>query len=159
MREVLSEKQMRSKATIRRITAHEHVHATHVWKTSWESAGVGHPNDLSFEQLLEKFKRELHANWDFFVADRDGQIVGLLALKPDTNQLDQLFIAPEQQGRGMGLQLLDFAKQTLPNGMWLRTAELNKRAIQFYSSAGFSIDRVERRPEWDRNDIVMSWQP
>lgn len=150
---------MQSKVNIRRVETHEHARVTHVWKASWESAGVSHPNDLSFEQLLEKFERELQTDWDLFVADFDKQIVGLLALKPDTNQLDQLFVAPEQQGRGLGLQLLDFAKQILPNGMWLRTAELNKRAIQFYSSAGFCIDRVEPRPEWDRNDVVMSWSP
>ena len=149
---------MRLKATIRRIEAHEHARATHVWKTSWESAGVGHPNDLNFEQLLEKFESELQSNWNLFVADLEG-VVGLLALRSNINQLDQLFVAPELQGRGMGAQLLDFAKHTLPNGMWLRTAELNKRAIQFYTSAGFSIDRVEPRPEWDRNDIVMSWSP
>jgi len=150
---------MQLNAIIRRIEAHEHAQATHVWKTSWESAGVGHPDDLSFEQLLEKFESALQSNWNLFVADLDGQIVGLLALKPNTNQLDQLFIAPKQQGHGIGTQLLDFAKKTLPHGMWLRTAELNKRAIQFYTSAGFSIDRVEPRPEWDRNDVVMRWSP
>ena len=150
---------MRLKEIIRRIEPHEHAQATQVWKTSWESAGVGHPNDLSFEQLLEKFESELKSNWNLFVADLDGEIVGLLALNPNTNQLDQLFIAPEQQGHGIGAQLLDFAKQTLRNGMWLRTAELNKSAIQFYTSAGFSIDRVEPRLEWDRNDVVMSWSP
>ena len=150
---------MRSQANIRRVKAHEHARATHVWKASWESAGVGHPNDLSFEQLLEKFERELQSSWDLYVAELNGQIVGLLALKPESNQLDQLFVAPAHQGRGLGAQLLSFAKQILPKGMSLRTAELNKRAIQFYTAAGFSIDRVEPRPEWDRNDVVMSWSP
>ena len=114
---------------------------------------------MSFEELLEKFKHELLNSWDFFIAELDNQIVGLLALKPDAKQLDQLFIAPARQGHGVGVQLLELAKQKLPKGMWLRTAELNKRAILFYSSAGFSVDRVEPRPEWDRNDVIMSWKP
>lgn len=143
---------------IRRIQSHEHETATRVWQRSWESAGVGHPNDLSYDDLLERFRTELETTWDLYVADQDGQLVGLLALKPSQNRIDQLFIAPEHQGRGIGKSLLRFAKDQLPGKIWLRTAKKNERAIAFYTSAGFTIDRVEARPEWDRNDVVMVWR-
>ena len=88
----------------------------------------------------------------------DGEIIGLLALKPSQNRIDQLFIAPEYQGLGIGKMLLEFAKVQLPKDIWLRTAEKNTRAIAFYTSSGFTVDRVEARPEWDRNDVVMVWR-
>ena len=144
--------------SIRRIQPHAHASATRVWQSSWESAGVGHPNDLSYAALLKKFREELATSWDLYVADHEGKIIGLLALKPSQNQIDQLFIAPEYQRRGIGKLLLNFAKNRLPNEIWLRTAEQNKRAIAFYALAGFEIDRVEARPEWDRNDIVIVWR-
>ncbi len=149
---------MDSEFIIRRIRPDEHERATLVWQRGWESAGVTHPNDLTYEELLDRFKSELEQSWDLQVADHQGQIVGLLALKPSLNRIDQLFVAPEYQSRGVGRRLLEFAKIQMPKEIWLRTAEKNARAIAFYTRAGFSIDRVEARPEWDRNDVVMVWR-
>ena len=149
---------MSPKIVIRRIHPHEHTAATAVWQRSWESAAVGHPDDLKDAALPERFKRELTDTWDLFVADYRGEIVGLLALKPSENRLDQLFVAPEYQGRGVGKTLLNFAKKRLPKEVWLRTAEQNTHAIEFYKAAGFSTIRVEARPEWDRNDVLMIWR-
>lgn len=150
---------MDQNAAIRRIRNIEHEATTRVWMRSWESADVGHPNDLPFEQLLQLFKHDLENQWDFYVADLNGQVVGLLALKLQTKQLDQLFVDPKFQGRGVGRTMLEFAKDRLPDGMWLRTPERNLKAIDFYKSAGFTFDKLEPRPEWDRNDILLEWTP
>ncbi len=143
---------------IRRIRPDEHERATLVWQRGWESAGVTHPNDLTYEALLDRFRHELEQSWDLHVAAHQGQIVGLLALKLSLNRIDQLFVAPEYQRRGVGRRLLEFAKNQMPKEIWLRTAENNSRAIAFYTAAGFLIDRVEARPAWDRNDVVMVWR-
>jgi GNAT superfamily N-acetyltransferase len=48
--------------------------------------------------------------------------------------LDQLFVAPEVQGRGIGRTLLYLAKQKLPEGLWLWTVVDNQRACLFISA-------------------------
>ena len=144
---------------IRRVRDSEHDAATRVWMRSWESTGLGHAADLSLGELREKFEFELVNGWDLFVAVVNAKIAGLLALRPGERQLDQLFVDPRFQGMGIGLKLLNFAKQKLPDGMWLRTAEKNARAIKFYEAAGFIFERKEPRPEWDRYDAYYVWTP
>lgn len=150
---------MTENVLIRRVKASEHEATTRVWMRSWESTGLGHPADLTFDELREKFEYELSHDWDLFVAVVDTQIAGLLALRVGERQLDQLFVDPDFQGSGIGLKLLNFAKQNLPDGMWLRTAEKNARAIKFYEAAGFVFERKQPRPEWDRYDSYYAWTP
>lgn len=144
---------------IRRVKTSEHEATTRVWMRSWESTGLGHSDDLTFGELCEKFEYELAHGWDLFVAVIDTRIAGMLALRVGEQQLDQLFVDPNFQGSGIGLKLLNFAKQRLPDGMWLRTAEENTRAIRFYEAAGFIFVRKQERPEWDRYDSYFAWTP
>ena len=144
---------------IRRVKPPEHEATTRVWMRSWESTGLGHSADLTLGELREKFDYELAHGWDFFVAVVDEKIAGLLALRVEERQLDQLFVDPDLQGSGVGLKLLNFAKQRLPDGMWLRTAEKNAKAIRFYEAAGFVFERKQARPEWDRYDAYFAWTP
>jgi GNAT superfamily N-acetyltransferase len=44
----------------------------------------------------------------------------MLALHLPDRYLDQLFVAPTYQGSGMGRHLLAFARQQLPDEIWLR---------------------------------------
>ena len=63
----------------------------------WESIGIGHAADASFEDLRARIPINAATDWDLFVADLDGEIVGMLALKPAESQLDQLFLHPDHQ--------------------------------------------------------------
>ncbi|MDA0339546.1 MAG: GNAT family N-acetyltransferase [Proteobacteria bacterium] len=137
----------------------EYEQVTRVWMTSWQSAGLSHPDDLHFNALFDRLVDNVKSSWDLYVADEDGQIVGILALNGAERKLDQLFVHPDLKGRKIGLVLLDFAKQKLPDGMWLTTAEKNHRAIGFYEAAGFQIERTVQRLEYDRNDVHMRWMP
>ena len=84
-------------------------------------------------------------------------LVGFLALKPATGCLDQLFVAPEAQGRGIGRLLLDLAKDTLPRGLWLRTAEDNHRACRFYQRNGLRPSEQQTHPSLGHSTIVYRW--
>lgn len=121
--------------------------------------GLTHENDLTFEQLRERFEDQLATAWDFTVAELDGEIVGLLALKIAENQIDQLFVSPEHKGQGIGKILLDHAKAQFPGGAWLSSAEKNYAAIEFYKRAGFVYVRTKPRPEYGRNDVIYEWRP
>jgi len=146
------------RVNIRRPDPSEYDVVTRVWMAGWESTGLGHPDDLGFDELRTRLVEQLNSAWDLHVADLGNEIVGMLALKPANSQLDQLFLHPDFQGLGIGRQLLDFAKARLPGGMWLRTAEKNTRAIAFYQAAGFTFERREPRPEYDRHDVCYRWK-
>jgi GNAT superfamily N-acetyltransferase len=95
------------------------------------------------------------AGWQVHVA-RDGvQPVGFVALKADT--VDQLFIAPSWQGRGIGKRLLDLAKAKLPGGFSLTTAVLGQ-AEAFYRREG--LVRGETGLHRFGHEIVRyDWRP
>ncbi|MEO1405365.1 MAG: GNAT family N-acetyltransferase [Pseudomonadota bacterium] len=145
--------------TVRRAKDSEYRDLADIWMRAWQSAGLAHPNDLGFDALLDLFSNEAEHVWDLHVADLDGELAGFLALKREERKIDQLFVAPEVQGNGVGLYLLNIGKQILPEGLWLRTAEQNHNALRFYERNDFTFQRREARPEYDRFDIVLKWSP
>jgi GNAT superfamily N-acetyltransferase len=89
--------------------------------------------------LRSRIDGELASGWALTVAVRRGEIVGFLALKPEVAVLDQLFVLPSAQGRGIGGALLDHAKRTMPGGFRLRTAAANEKACRFYVRSGLAL--------------------
>ena len=76
------------------------------------------------------------------VAEGDGRLAGFLALCLDEQRLDQLFVSPEAQGRGVGSALFDVAVARMPDGFWLSTQPGNHRARAFYERRGMTVDRI-----------------
>lgn len=93
----------------------------------------------SLAAMRDRIDCELENGWKLYVAERDGPIAAMLAIKPSERVLDQIFVAPGEQGRGVGSTLLDFAKQTMSDGFTLRMATANSRAGRFYEQAGLTI--------------------
>lgn len=58
-------------------------------------------------------------------------------------KLDRIYLSKEYQGLKLGLQLLQFnmelAKKNQQSGLWLYTWIGNKKAVDFYTRAGFKI--------------------
>jgi GNAT superfamily N-acetyltransferase len=92
----------------------------------------------SRRELRDRIEVELQSDWDLYVAVRGNQIVGLLAIKTAEAILDQIFVSPKEQRRGVGRALLKFAKQAMPSGFTLRTTASNNRAGRFYEKEGLS---------------------
>jgi len=91
--------------------------------------------------------------------DDAGTVAGFLALAGDG--LEQLYVAPQRQGRGIGSRLLQKAKELSPSGLRLYTFERNRRAREFYEARGFGAlvfsdgaGNEEREP-----DVLYAWQP
>ncbi len=115
-----------------------HLHATAtLWLASWRSTGVTLAEEVTYDDLAARIPVEIAAQWSAFLAWEGDTLVGLLALKPATSCLDQLFILPQAQGRGIGAGLLDRAKREMPDGVWLRTVAANAGARRFYERHGF----------------------
>jgi ribosomal protein S18 acetylase RimI-like enzyme len=125
-----------------------------LWLASWRSTGLAVAQLATEGVLLDRIARELAAGWDVHLAWDDGKLVGLLALRLASGCLDQLFIAPQAQGRGLGRVLLDFAKNRLPNGLWLRTAADNVRACRFYERNGLRRGEIRTHPTLGHQTVI-----
>ncbi|MGI9602622.1 MAG: GNAT family N-acetyltransferase [Acidimicrobiales bacterium] len=104
------------------------------------------------------FRKVVAQRCELWVADRDGTLVGVLALQGD--ELDRLYIATEAQGQGVGSALLAHAKALSPDGLMLVTLERNTQARRFYEHHGFEAYAVGRSPApEDEPDIWYRWPP
>lgn len=107
-----------------------------VWhESASQMAGIVSPIP-SIAELRDRINVELRDGWKLFVAEVGDAVVGILAIKPADAILDQIFVHPDEQGRGVGSILLIRAKQEMPNGFRLRMASDNSRAALFYESSG-----------------------
>jgi ribosomal protein S18 acetylase RimI-like enzyme len=70
----------------------------------------------------------------------------MLAFRLHDGYLDQLFIAPEYQSKGLGKRLLDFTRDKLPNEIWLRCVRENDRAWRWYEREGFVFEKEQLDP-------------
>lgn len=85
------------------------------------------------------------------------EMAGIIAFK--TGWIEQLYILPEFQGRGIGSALLKQAQQTFPH-LQLWTFQRNIQAQKFYGKHGFmAIDQTDGRDNEEKEpDILFEWR-
>lgn len=127
-----------------------------LWFKSWLSAGPENPG-VTQADLVERASRELAHRWEVTVAEIDGSLRGFMAVAPDEQRLDQLFVAPSAQSRGLGAELLKVAKRRFPGGFWLKVDASNDRAKAFYVREGLIFKRSEI--ENGRARMIYSFEP
>ncbi len=93
-----------------------------------------------------------------WVAVDDGQVVGLMALAP--GWLEQLYVAADRLGEGIGGGLLALAKERQPDGLLLWTFQVNERARRFYERNGFVVVQFgdEAKNEERQPDVQYEWK-
>lgn len=98
------------------------------------------------------------AEMELWVGEVDGSIVALMTLGEDF--VEQLYVLPEHQGRGIGEALLGVAKQQRPHRLQLWAFESNVRAWHFYERFGFvAVQRTEGDNEEGAPDVRYEWTP
>lgn len=107
----------------------------HLWHQS-AVAMDGKPDVPSPEALRSRIEVELQSGWELHIALRGQRPVGMLAVKKDEAILDQIFVLPAEQGKGVGAALMRVAKHAMPTGFKLRMAAANARARRFYEKEG-----------------------
>jgi putative acetyltransferase len=104
------------------------------------------------------FAGPFFAKAEFWMAeDAAGEAMGYIAFRPDF--VEHLFIRPSSQGQGVGLALLEKAKQDASElSLW--TFQQNLRARRFYEKHGFVVvvetdgqDNEEKLP-----DVLYRWR-
>lgn len=76
------------------------------------------------------------------VAEIDGRAVGYAAVSG--NHVENLYVDPAVQGRGVGRHLLAAVEERLVGPITLRCLVVNTRARSLYERCGFAVDHQER---------------
>jgi GNAT superfamily N-acetyltransferase len=129
--------------TIRPARADEYEEIARVWMNSWASTGIEDASDRLLGNMRARVLHEIENGWSLFVADDEGRLAAMLALRLTDSFLGQLFIAPAYQGRGLGKRLLAFTRERMPNEIWLRCVRENEKAWRWYEREGFVFEKEE----------------
>ena len=141
--------------------------------------------DSDAAALAEVFLASFHATYDFPLAHADDEVrgwvrdrlipsqetwvavdesleghdvVGMMAITP--GHLEQLYIAPDRLGEGLGRRFVDLAKERSPVGLDLWTFQVNDRARRFYERNGFeAVEFTEDNNEERQPDVRYEWRP
>lgn len=132
--------------TIRPARSDEYDEIARVWMNSWVSTGLEEASNFLLAKLRARIPREVESGWSLFVADDAGVLAAMLALHVPNMYLDQLFVAPEYQGKDLGRKLLAFTRQRLPDEIYLRCVRENEKAWRWYEREGFVYEKEEVEP-------------
>jgi ribosomal protein S18 acetylase RimI-like enzyme len=117
------------------------------------------PQLHTLEQTVWWMSHRVVGHLRVWVAESEGLVVGYAALGP--GELEQLYVRPGYQGRGVGRLLLDQAKALEPQGLALWVFQRNTRARTFYEGHGFQLISFTdgSRNEEREPDARYAWRP
>jgi len=144
---------------IRSAAPNDHDALARIWLESWYSTGLQTLFDPGLAMLQSRIPQEVVQGWDLYAADEAGEIVAMLALHPGDFYLDQLWVAPAHQGRGIGRALLDFTRRKFPHEIWLRCVVQNVNAWRWYEREGFLFEGEEDVPRSNMRMKRYRWRP
>jgi ribosomal protein S18 acetylase RimI-like enzyme len=121
----------------------EYDEVARVWMESWASVGLEDASDFLLAKLRARVPMEIEKGWSLYVADDNQGLAAMLAMHLPDCYLDQLFVAPEYQGSGLGRQLLAFTRLQLPDEIWLRCVRENEKAWHWYEREGFLFEKEQ----------------
>lgn len=109
-----------------------------------------------FYEDRDYFRSQVLKNNRVWVVDLDDRPVGFMAMENDF--IDQLYIHPGYQRRGIGQELLDFARRQSPEHLWLYTLQSNLNARAFYEKNGFIPEKFGFSPPPENEpDVEYHW--
>ena len=110
-----------------------------------------------FYEDQDYFRYNVLLEDDVWVVEVDSRPVAFMAIRDDF--IDQLYIHPNYQRRGIGKALLDFAREQSPEHIWLYTLQVNVNARAFYEKNGFIAEKFGISPPPESEpDIEYHWR-
>ncbi|MFB6524506.1 GNAT family N-acetyltransferase [Streptomyces sp. NPDC056401] len=124
------------------------------FRTALPSVRLAHGDD----EVREWFSCVVVPQYETWIAEADGSVVGLLVL--DGAELEQLYLDPSWRGTGLGDRFMALAKEKRPDGLSLWTFQVNGPAQRFYERHGFiAVERTDGlRNEEREPDVRYVWQ-
>ena len=145
--------------TLRRATAADAVEVATVYIGSRRAAAAYLPTvgtDAEIRAFVIDRMVPQHETW---VAEVGGRIVAVMVL--DGDMVEQFYVSPGEQRRGVGDAMLAHARQLRPAGLRLWAFQRNTPARRFYEARGFiakeftdGATNMEREP-----DVLYQWTP
>ncbi len=158
--------------SLRGYEAHDEDASVALWLRTWQAT---YP-ELDFAERLDwwraRWKNELLPTAQVVVAEAviaeaknavgramiGSTMIGFVTVDPKTLYLDQIVVAPEFWGFGVGATLIGEAKRISPAGLDLDVNTDNARAIGFYGKHGFAITGAGKNPISGKPVHRMSWR-
>ena len=130
-----------------------------LWYRSWTSTFPDLRHPQSFNEWKTRFQQKILTSSTTWIAEIEGVIAGFMTIVEQDGYIDQLFVDPDFQGRGIGSGLMELAKRLSPGGLSLHTLQQNVSARTFYEKLGFKagavgVNRVNGQP-----NIEYHWEP
>lgn len=83
------------------------------------------------------------------------QVIGFVGLSGE--YVEGLFVRADMRGRGVGRQLLDYAK-SLRQALRLHVYLKNRRALAFYRREGFAAEAESTDEATGERELLMAWR-
>jgi len=146
---------------IRRARAADAAAIAEVYIASRRGAARYFPTEHTDDEIRGWITSYLVPNLEVWLAEdaASGKVIGMMALEDD--MVEELYIAPASQRRGVGDGLLTLAMRERPAGLRLWTFQANAAARSFYEARGFhAIEFTEgERNEERAPDVLYQWKP
>jgi GNAT superfamily N-acetyltransferase len=110
------------------------------------------------DDVVDYVSGRLMSTNDVWVAEEDGKVVGYTAFNDDW--VNQLYVHPDSQGRGVGPRLLAQAMADgQPKQLW--AFQQNARARKFYEDRGFvAVEFTDGAGNEEKTpDVRYEWRP
>ena len=150
---------MSRKFKLRDYTAADEDAAIALWLKAWQVAYPQIDFGARVAWWRERWCNELVPVAEIVLAVEDGVLCGFVTVDPENLYLDQLVVAPQAWGAGIGAALVVEAKRRSPRGLDLLVNMDNARAIRFYEKHGFEYAGEGRNPVSGRPVNRMIWRP
>ncbi|HEX6032811.1 MAG TPA: GNAT family N-acetyltransferase [Anaerolineales bacterium] len=110
-----------------------------------------------FYEDQDYFRDHVLMQDQIYVVESNERLVAFMAMRDDF--IDHLYVHPEDQNRGIGKALLEYARQLSPEHLWLYTLQINTNARAFYERNGFIAEKfgVSPPPE-SEPDVEYHWR-
>jgi putative acetyltransferase len=149
--------------SLRNYTPRDEDAAIALWLRTWQTAYPQIDFAARLDWWRERWRAELVPVAEIVVAESDNvhnyAIIGFVTVNPRTFYLDQIVVAPEYWGFGIGEALVTEAKRRSPLGLDLDVNIDNDRAIGFYKKLGFRVTGAGVNPISGKPIKRMSWRP
>jgi GNAT superfamily N-acetyltransferase len=111
--------------------------------------------DNFWEKHYDRVKSKYFTDSEDFVYMIDDKVVGFICIT-DENFIAGLFVDPDYQNRGIGTEMIEFAK-TEYSLLHLNVYAKNRSMLNFSTHRGFLIDGAIRNPYNEQIQYTMIW--
>ena len=144
--------------TLRPYSAADETACIALWERSWQQVYPEIDFTARRGWWRERWRDELVPQTSIVVAECGGAMSGFATVDCSSGYLDQIVVAPDQWGSGIGQKLLDEAKRLSPSRLDLTVNTDNARAIRFYERQGFVRAGDGVNPHSGRPVHRMTWK-